>query len=417
MTREKRTRNANGRSSIFEGSDGSWHGYVTVGVKDNGRTDRRHVRGRTKAAVTKKVRDLEKARDEGAVRKAGETWTVEQWLRHWLDTIIAPPTITENAHDAYEVAVRVHLVPGIGAHRIDRLEPEHLERLYRKMSVAGAKPGRIHQVHRTIRAALNEAKRRKHITENPASLARAPQPDDEEVEPYGVEEIQQILTAANQKRNAARWAIALALGLRQGEVLGLKWSDVDLDAGTLVVGRSRMRPKWNHGCGDTCGRKHPGYCPNRVSRRPETSKTKSRAGRRGIGLPDALVELLKRHREAQARERAAACEMWDEGDYVFTSPTGRPLNPSTDYHHWKKLLDRAGVPERRLHDARHTAATVLLLLGVPERTVMSVMGWASTAIAARYQHVVAAARRDVAVRVGDLIWKPNEGGGGASPAA
>ncbi|WP_224388833.1 tyrosine-type recombinase/integrase [Pseudonocardia sp. ICBG1293] len=148
-----------------------------------------------------------------------------------------------------------------------------------------------------------------------------------------------------------------------------------------------------------------------------TSKTKSRAGRRGIGLPDALVELLKRHREAQAQERAAACEMWDEGDYVFTSPTGRPLNPSTDYHRWKKLLDRAGVPERRLHDARHTAATVLLLLGVPERTVMSVMGWASTAIAARYQHVVAAARRDVAVRVGDLIWKPNEGGGGASPAA
>ncbi len=269
----------------------------------------------------------------------------------------------------------------------------------------------------TIRAALNEAKRRKHITENPASLARAPQPDDEEVEPYGVEEIQQILTAANEKRNAARWAIALALGLRQGEVLGLKWSDVDLDAGTLIVGRSRLRPKWNHGCDDTCGRKHPGYCPSRVPRRPETSKTKSRAGRRGVGLPDALVGLLKHHREAQAKERAAACEMWTEGDYVFTSPTGRPLNPSTDYHHWKALLDRAGVPERRLHDARHTAATVLLLLGVPERTVMSVMGWASTAIAARYQHVVAAARRDVAVRIGDLIWKPNEGGGGESPAA
>ncbi|WP_226352841.1 hypothetical protein [Pseudonocardia sp. ICBG601] len=98
--------------------------------------------------VTKKVRALEKARDEGAVRKAGETWTVEQWLRHWLDTIIAPPTISENAHDAYEVAARVHLIPGIGAHRIDRLEPEHLERLYRTMSIGGAKPGRIHQVHR-----------------------------------------------------------------------------------------------------------------------------------------------------------------------------------------------------------------------------------------------------------------------------
>ncbi|MGH3588673.1 MAG: tyrosine-type recombinase/integrase [Pseudonocardia sp.] len=242
MTREKRTRNANGRSSIYLGGDGSWHGYVTVGVKDNGRSDRRHVRGKTKAEVTKKVRKLEQDRDDGRVRKAGQTWTVEQWLRHWLDTIVAPPAITENAHIAYDVAVRVHLIPGIGAHRIDRLEPEHLERLYRKMVAGGAKPGRAHQVHRTIRAALNEALRRKHITENPASLARAPQPDEEEVEPCSVDEVQRILNAANKGRNAARWAVALALGLRQGEALGLKWSDVGLDAGTLVVMRSRLRP-------------------------------------------------------------------------------------------------------------------------------------------------------------------------------
>jgi integrase len=88
---------------------------------------------------------------------------------------------------------------------------------------------------------------------------------------------------------------------------------------------------------------------------------------------------------------------------------GRPLNPRTDYTEWKRLLNRAGVPERRLHDARHTAATVLLLLGVTERTVMSVMGWSSTAMAARYQHVVAAVRRDVANQVGGLLWRPSTG--------
>lgn len=397
------TRNANGRSSIFEGSDGSWHGYVTVGTKDNGRPDRRHVRAKTKAEVTKKVRNLERDRDEGKVRKAGQTWTVEQWLRHWLDTIVAPPAITENAHIAYDVAVRVHLIPSIGAHRIDRLEPEHLERLYRKMVAAGAKPGRAHQVHRTIRAALNEALRRKHITENPASLARAPQPDEEEVEPCTVEEVQRILDAANKGRNAARWAVALALGLRQGEALGLKWSDVDLDGGTLVVMRSRLRPKWAHGCTSPCGRKFGGHCPERVALRPETAKTKSRAGRRGMGLPDPLIELLRLHRKHQEEERAAAFDLWEDTGYVFTTPTGQPLNPRTDYTNWKLLLDKAGVPERRLHDARHTAATVLLLLGVTERTVMAVMGWSSTAMAARYQHVVAAVRRDVAVQVGGLL--------------
>ncbi len=160
---------------------------------------------------------------------SGQTWTAEQWLNHWLENIIAPPAITENAFIAYEVAVRVHLIPGTGAHKLDKLEPEHLEKLYRKMTKAGAKPGRVHQVHRTIRAALNEAKRRKKITENPALLARAPKVEEEEVEPYSVAQVKSILEAAQQKRNSARWAIALALGLRQGEALGLQWTDIDLD--------------------------------------------------------------------------------------------------------------------------------------------------------------------------------------------
>jgi len=215
-----------------------------------------------------------------------------------------------------------------------------------------------------------------------------------------------ILTEADKGRNSARWAVALALGLRQGEALGLKWSDINLSAGTLIVRRNRLRPRWNHGCSKPCDRKFAGHCPERAPARDETAATKSRAGRRGMGLPDPLIELLKRHHDRQERERAAACELWVQTEYIFTTPTGGPLNPRTDYTEWKRLLERAGVPERRLHDARHTAATVLLLLGVPERTVMSVMGWSSTAMAARYQHVVASIRRDVADQVGGLLWTP-----------
>lgn len=102
-----------------------------------------------------------------------------------------------------------------------------------------------------------------------------------------------------------------------------------------------------------------------------------------------------------------AAELWQEAGYVFTSATGQVLHPRTDYRAWKLLLAVARVPERRLHDARHTAATVLLLLGVPERSVMAVMGWSNTAMAARYQHVTAAVRRDVADRVGGLLWQPD----------
>jgi integrase len=204
-------------------------------------------------------------------------------------------------------------------------------------------------------------------------------------------------------------AVALALGLRQGEALVLRWADVDLDAGTLVVRRSRLRPKWLHGCAEPCGRRYPGYCPQRRPAREESVETKSRAGRRRIGLPDELVALLRKHRDEQDRERELAGQLWTEGGWVFTTPMGGPLNHRSDYDEWKRLLVRAGVRDGRLHDARHTAATVLLLLGVPERAVMGLMGWSHSAMAARYQHLTGAVQRDVARRVGGLLWCGNGG--------
>ncbi len=238
-------------------------------------------------------------------------------------------------------------------------------------------------------------------------LARAPKREEEEVEPYTVTQIKSLLETAQQRRNRARWAIVMALGLRQGEALGLQWSDIDLNDGTLIVRRSRLRPKWEHGCAEPCGHKFGGYCPQRIPLRKETAGTKSKAGKRGIGLPDELVMLLKQLSVEQERDRLNAAQLWQETGYVFTTPTGGPLNPRTDYTEWKRLLERAGVPERRLHDARHTAATVLLLLLIPDRTVMAIMGWSNTAMAARYQHIIAAIRRDVATQVGGLLWEPS----------
>jgi integrase len=401
------TRQPNGASSIYLGNDGRWHGRVTVGIKDDGTPDRRHVSRKTRPEVTKLVRELEKQRDGGTVRKPGQAWTVKMWLTHWIENI-APISVTENTIAGYEVAVRVHLIPGLGAHRLIMLEPEHLERFYKKMQASGSKPATAHQAHRTLRVALGEAVRRGHLTVNVAKIAKAPRLEEEEIEPYSVEEVQRLLLAAGKRRNAARWVIALALGLRQGEVLGLQWSDIDLNAGVIRVRRGRLRPKYAHGCGGECGHK-PGYCRLRTQIRRETKDTKSRAGKRTIGLPDELVKLLRQHREVQARERADARQLWTEKGYVFTSPTGEPLIPNTDYHHWKELLREAGVRDARLHDARHTASTVLLLLGVPERIVMAIMGWSSASMAKRYQHVTDPLLHDTAQRVQGALWGSGEG--------
>ena len=123
-----------------------------------------------------------------------------------------------------------------------------------------------------------------------------------------------------------------------------------------------------------------------------------------VGLPAAIGEVLRAHEIEHEQWREAVRQLWQDCDSVLTSPVGAPLNPSSDYHRWKALLKEAGVRDGRLHDARHTAATVLLVLGVPERTVMGIMGWSSTAMAARYQHVTDPIRRQVADQVGGLLW-------------
>ena len=237
------SRSPNQASTIYQGKDGYWHGRVTVGFKDDGTLDRRHTMSKDRAVVTRKVREMEKNRSTGAIAQVGQKWTVASWLRHWLD-VIAAPNLRSSSAAAYRTAIEKHLIPGLGKQKLDRLQPEHLERLYRKMIDNGAKPATAHQVHRTMRTAMGEAVRRGHVARNVAQLAKPPRIQPEPVEPLTLEEVQQLLAVAEKEPNGARWAIALALGLRQGEALGLRWSDIDFDRGLLYVSASIRRWCW-----------------------------------------------------------------------------------------------------------------------------------------------------------------------------
>jgi integrase len=207
---------------------------------------------------------------------------------------------------------------------------------------------------------------------------------------------------------------------------------------TLRVKKALQRQTWQHGCDNShaCGAKyhktqpckrdcrrhtrkpcpppcrpkwvsHARWCPQRHSGGLVEVEVKSRAGRRSFAVPDELYALLLKHEELQQREREHAGSEWQKGSWIFTQPNGRPIDPRRDRDEWRSVLAEAGVREVRLHDARHTAATVLLLLGVQDRAVMDLMGWSTVAMKQRYMHVTEELRRTVADQISSYFWKEN----------
>src|SRR5664280_901535 len=180
-------RRSDGESSIYIDKDGRWQGYVSMGAKEGGRR----------------------------VRPSTFRW--------------------------YSAVVRLHLTPALGHYRLNRLQPEHVEALYRKLEADGLASATVLQVHRVLSRALKVAMQRGRIVRNVATLVDAPSLNRAEIHPLSADDARAILAAARGQRNAARWSVALALGLRQGEALGLPWAAVDLDAGTLTVRQALQR--------------------------------------------------------------------------------------------------------------------------------------------------------------------------------
>jgi integrase len=436
MPRTRKTRNPNGRSTIYQGADGYWHGRVTMGMKDDGTPDRRHVKRKEHADVVAAVQRLESERETGVVvRKKGMSPTVKTWLTEWVEHIAAPH-VRYKTLEGYRNSVYNHLIPKLGGHRMDKIagEPERFEKLYANMIREGYAPLSAHHVHRTARTAFREARNRKIITENPFEIVKAPRVDEREIEPFEIEEVQALITAALARRNGVRFVIALSLGTRKGESIGFRWQHLNTITKVLRVKTQRQRQTYEHGCSNprACAEshhktapcktpckqhkhcpppcppacvKHAMHCPQRRGGVVEVD-VKSKAGRRGIRLPDQLFDLLMTHKAAQDTERELAGSLWKDGDWMFAQPNGQAIDPRTDHTEWKTLLAEAGVRDARLHDARHTAATVLLVLGTSQRAVMDFMGWSNHTMARRYQHVTAAVQNEIAARLGGFLWAP-----------
>jgi len=407
----RRQKDSESNTTKYRSKDGRWHARVTVGRRIDGQLDRRHLQRKTKRELDEAVRALERDRDTGKRTWLQGEQTLGGWLDHWV-TAILPLSVRWKTLSTYQSLMKVHVIPKMGAARLADVRPEALELLYGQLLNEGRSPHVVHAVHRVLRSALGEAVRRHHLSQNPATVARPPRVVTVEIDPLTSDECRSLLEAARGTPNAARWSVALALGLRQGEALGLSWDDVDLDEGVIHVRRAVQRRTWQHGCGTTlggepvCGRGRGGYCPHRRAGGLMLVELKTRASRRTIVLPGPLLSELRAHRSDQLRLQAERRGFWDgTHNLVFATDVGGLIDPARDFKDWKKLLTVAGVRTVRLHDARHTAATLLLVQGVDLRTVMSIMGWTEMATAQRYVHAVDALRREAARRMGDALWK------------
>jgi integrase len=441
-------RRSNGESSVyFSETDGKWHGWVTVGTKADGRPDRRHRMAATESEVRAKVKDLEKLRAAGRVQKPGRPPTVGQWMDTFLDTVCARKvedgSMAPRTLDDYRSKNQLYILPGIGKHRIDRLMPEHLDKLYLNLLREGGRDGgplassTVLKVHRIIARALRVAMQREIITRNVATLLDAPSADEPEIEPLTRAEARAVLDEAGRRRNGTRWSVGAALGLRQGEALGLRWSYLDSKTGMLRVHWQLQRLKWLHGCEDphACGERlhrtkpckkgctvHHGYtrgcpkpcpkdCTEHASRCPQRKggglvlRPPKGKNKRIVPVPPPLLAVLRTHRLAQKRERLAAGELWEENDFVFCQPNGRPIDPRHDWEELQDILEASGVAARGTHaSGRHTAGTLMTENGVGLRVVMEILGHSQPRVAQRYTHVSSPLAEDAASKMGDALW-------------
>ena len=341
---------------------------------------RKFIYAKTREEARRKLSLAIVARDAGGLASA-RGLTVGQFLDQWLDEV-ARPTVRPWTYKGYEVHVRLHLKPLIGALPLARLNAQHIQQALNQKSREGLKPKTVRYLRGTLRAALNHAVTWDLIPKNPAAVVSSPRVEPYEIQPFTPEEARRFLNAMRGDRLEALFSVALTMGLRQGEALGLRWRDVDLELGYMRISKQLQR----------------------INGRSELVEPKTNRSRRQLAMPTSITQALREHRERQLVERRVTGNRWVDMDLVFCNPAGKPLDATRISKEFHQHLERAGLPQRRFHDLRHSCATLLLVQGVAPRVVMDVLGHSQIAMTMNtYSHVIPELRRQAADRMDELI--------------
>lgn len=345
----------NGEGSISRRGQGGWMSQYVVHTADGRK--RRTVYGKTRAEVAKKLNKALSDREDGLIFEAG-TLKVGEYLERWLKDSVEG-NVRSRTLSNYQMQVRRHIAPTLGRVQLKNLTPAHVQGLYRQKLDSGLAPSSVRYIHAVLHRALKQALRWGLVPRNVAQAVDIPKLVNEEVEALSPEEARAFLKAARGDRFEALYVVAVTCGLRRGELLGLKWTDLDLGEGrikTLRVARQLQRLRDGSGL--------------------QLVAPKGGKGRT-VRLPPLAVETLKAHRARQAEEKLRAGSLYKDTKLVFATEIGTPLEASNvDRRSFKPILKEAGLRDIRFHDLRHTCATMLLSEGVNPKLVQELLGHA-----------------------------------------
>lgn len=360
--------------------DGRWEARVSM---PDGR--RKSLFGKTRAEVQRKLTVTVKDVQEGTPVPIGRI-TLAQFMSHWLTETVRP-RLRPTTYRSYEQMTRNHIVPALGKVLLTDLTPVRIQAFLNAKLAEGRLSARsVQYLHALLRQALGHAYRLNYIARNPLTEKRVPAPraPRHEVPALSPDDARAVLAAFRGDRLETLVTVALALGVRQGEALGLTWNDVNLEAGTLSVRRQLQR----------------------IAGAWQLVEPKSKESRRQIDLPCGAREALRAHRVRQLEERLVAGPRWQGNsfDLVFTTTIGTPLDGVRVTHRFQEKLNRAGLTRLRFHDLRHGAASLLLAQGVHPRVVMAVLGHSQISLTMNtYSHLIPQLTRDAADRMNAVL--------------
>lgn len=356
----KKPRRGHNEGSIGRATDGRWWARMTL---PNGK--RKAFYGRTREEVKDQLLDALKNKKDGRPVISTKQ-TVAQFLAQWLEA--AEPTIKATTFIRYKEMVNKHTLPSIGKVKLAQLTPQHLHQLYAKKLGEGLSPTTVAQQHRILHRAFSQALRWGLVATNVTEAVDPPRKRRIEMKTLSPDQAKTLLEAAKGDRFEALYVLALSTGLRQGELLGMRWKDIDLENCCLQVVATLQRTR------------------NGLA----LSAPKTAHARRKVILTDFAVSALRRHRISQAEERLKAGALWEDSGLTFPNETGKPMDAGNLlYRSFKPLLAKAGLPKIRFHDLRHSAATLLMSKGIHPKIVSEILGHSQISITLDlYSHVV-----------------------------